>query len=161
VHLSLAVTIPNPDSNSNQIEMPVTDADITVTYTPMVNNGAGDVIDTSQTPVVVKAVRQEFLSDFYYEADPILTREGDWQIQVAVNGPEGAGSTEFAMQTFPERTLNWTLIAGAGLLLVVIIVLIALWSRSQQPAQAVHRPHRGVRRAQQRRGSKTPVRKEA
>jgi hypothetical protein len=160
VHLSLAVTIPNPDSNSNQIEMPVTDADITVTYTPMVDNGAGNVIDTSQTPIVVKAVRQEFLSDFYYEADPTLTRVGDWQIHVAVAGPEGAGSTEFAMQTFPERTLNWTLIAGAGLLLVVIIVLIALWSRSQQPAQAVHRPHRGVRRAQQRRGSKTPVRKE-
>ena len=119
------------------------------------------LVDTTQAPIVVKAVRQEFLSDFYYEADPTLSRAGDWQIQVAVNGPEGSGSTEFAMETFPERTLNWTLIAGAGVLLVVIIVLIALWSRSQQPAQAVHRPHRGVRRVQQRRGSKTPVRKEA
>lgn len=156
VHLSLAVTKPNPDTNSNQIEIPVTDVDITVTYTPMKDNE----IDPSVEPTVVTAVRQEFLSDFYYEADPILTREGDWQITVNVDGPEGTGSTQFDMQTLPERSLNWTLIAGAGGLLVVIIVLIALWSRSQQPAQPVHRPHRGVRRVQ-RKGSKAAVRKEA
>ncbi len=156
VHLSLAVTIPNPDSNSNQVEMPVTDVDITVTYTPMINN----VVDSSLAPVVKKAMRQEFLNDFYYEADPILTREGDWQIHVDVSGPIGSGSTEFAMETFPERTLNWTLIAGAGGVLIVILVLIALWSRSQQPALPAHRPRRGVRPVQ-RQSSKTPVRKEA
>src|SRR5215203_6879478 len=38
VHLSLAVTKPNPDTTSNQVEMPVTDVDITVTYTPMRDN---------------------------------------------------------------------------------------------------------------------------
>ena len=156
VHLSLAVTMPNPDSASNQIEMPVTDVEVTVTYTPIRNN----TIDTSMAPIVVKAVRQEFLSDFYYEADPTLTRQGEWQIQVDVSGPEGSGNTEFTMETLAERTLNWTLIGSAGGVLVVILALIAIWSRSQQPAQPTHRPHRGVRRVQGR-GSKTPVRKEA
>lgn len=156
VHLSLAVTIPNPDSASNQIEMPVTDVDVTVTYTPISNN----LIEPSMAPIVMQAVRQEFLSDFYYEADPTLTRQGDWQIHVDVSGPEGSGSTQFLMETLPERTLNWTLIASAGGVLVLIIALIAIWSRSQQPAQPTHRPHRGVRRVQTR-GSKSPVRKEA
>jgi hypothetical protein len=148
VHLSLAVTKPNPDTNSNQVEMPVTDVDITVTYTAIGDNG----VDTSVEPVVVTAVRQEFLSDFYYEADPILTREGDWQITVDVTGPDGSGSTQFEMETLPEQGINWTLIAGAGTLLVVILGLIAVWSRSQQPAQPVHRPHRGVRRVQKHSG---------
>lgn len=155
VHLSLAVTKPNPDTTSNQVEMPVTDVEITVTYTPMRDN----VVDPTLGPVVVTAVRQEFLSDFYYEADPVLTREGDWQISVNVAGPEGTGSTEFMMETLPERTLNWTLIAGASAVLVVILALIALWSRSQQPAQPVHRPHRGVRRVKSK--GKAMVRKEA
>lgn len=156
VHLSLAVTMPNPDSSSNQVELPVTDVGITVSYIPMVNN----VVDTSHEPIVVKAVRQEFLSDFYYEADPTLTRVGDWQIQVDVTGAEGSGSTQFAMQTLPERSLNWTLIGSAGGVLVVVLVLIAIWSRSQQPAQPAQRPHRGVRRSQQK-GGKAVDRKEA
>jgi hypothetical protein len=156
VHLSLAVTMPNPESNSNQVEIPVTDVDITVTYTPMQDNA----IDATAAPVVVKAMRQEFLADFYYEADPTLTRVGEWQITVDVVGPEGSGSTQFAMETLPERSLNWVLVAGAGGVLVVILALIALWSRSQQPAKPVHRPHRGVRRVQ-RRGSKNALRKEA
>jgi hypothetical protein len=122
----------------------------------MINNE----VDSSASPIVVKAVRQEFLNAFYYEADPTLTRVGDWQIEVAVDGPKGSGSTQFAMETLPERTLDWTLIASSGGVLVVIIVLIALWSRSQQPAQHVHPPHRGARRAQRQSG-KPAVRKEA
>ena len=156
VHLSLAVTMPNPDSSSNQVEIPVTDVEINVTYIPMANNG----VDTTQEPIVVKAVRQEFLSDFYYEADPTLTRVGDWQIQVDVTGTEGSGSTQFAMQTLPERSLNWMLIGSAGGVLVVVLVLIAIWSRSQQPAQTAQRPPRGGRRAQEK-GSQAVARKEA
>jgi hypothetical protein len=155
VHLSLAVTTLNPESNSNQIEIPVTDVEITVTYTPMKEN----VVDPSAEPVVVKAVRQEFLSDFYYEADPTLTRAGDWQISVEVQGEAGSGSTEFAMVTLPEQPINWMLIGGGAGLLVVIVGLIAVWSRSQKPVQPVHRPHRGVRRVA-RRSSKVHAPKE-
>lgn len=156
VHLSLAVTRINPDSSSSQVEIPVTDVEITVTYTPMNDNA----VDTAHEPIVVKAVRQAFLSDFYYEADPNLTRTGDWLITVDVAGPEGSGSTDFPMETLPERALNWTLVgAGAGVLLVGL-ALVAIWSRSQQPAPAAQRPHRGVRRAQTP-SSKRVARKEA
>lgn len=149
VHLSLAVTKQNPEGNSSQIEIPVTDVDITVTFTPMINNA----VDTSAEPVVITAERQAFLSDFYYEADPTLTREGDWQITVAVSGPDGSGSTEFMMETLPARAINWTLVAAGGGVLVFILVLIAIWSRAQQTAQPVnHRPHRGVRRVQRKSG---------
>jgi hypothetical protein len=155
VHLSLAVTKPNPDSNSNQVEIPVTDVDITVTYTPIADNEAA-----APAPVVVKAVRQEYIGDFYYEADPVLSYEGDWQINVAVAGPEGSGDVDFPMETLPARTLNWTLIASAGGLLLVILALIAVWSRSQKPVQPVRRPHRGVRRVPPR-SVKPRIRKEA
>ena len=146
VHLSLAVTRPNPDTSSNQVEIPVTDVEITVTYTPVDNNG----IDSSSAPVVVKAVRQEFLSDFYYEADPVLERVGDWQITIDVAGPDGSGSTQFPMETLPARSLNWTLIGAAGGVVVVALALLAIWSRSQQPVQPAHRQHRGVRRVENR-----------
>src|SRR3954465_2530617 len=38
-HVSLAVTKPTPDDNNNQLETPVTDVAITVTYVPMNDNG--------------------------------------------------------------------------------------------------------------------------
>jgi hypothetical protein len=160
VHLSLAVTKPNPQSNNSQVEIPVTDVDIVVTYTPMLNGS----VDPSHAPTVVRAERQQFLSDFYYEADPTLTRVGDWQITVDVSGPDGTGSTDFMMATLPARTLNWALIGGAGVVVVAMLALIAIWSRSQQPAQPAQRPrrgtHRGVRTAP-RRSRKASVQEEA
>jgi hypothetical protein len=105
-------------------------------------------------------VRQEFLSDFYYEADPVLTRAGDWQINIDVVGPDGSGSTQFPMETLPAQALNWTLVGGAGGVLIVALALLAIWSRSQKPAQTEHRPHRGVRRAANR-SSKVGAHKKA
>jgi len=155
-HVSLAVTKLNPDTSSNQVEIPVTDVAITVTYRPMVNNG----VDPSAAPIVLEAVKQDFLGTFYYEVATDLTREGDCQVDVDVSGPEGSGSQQFLMKSLPALSLNWTVIIGAGAALVVLLALIAMWSRSQQPAQPVHRPHRGVRRVQ-RRSDRTPERKEA
>jgi hypothetical protein len=88
-----------------------------------------------------------------------LPHEGDWQINVAVTGAEGSGSTEFMMEAYPARSLNWMLIASAGGVLILLIALIAIWSRAQQPAQPARRPHRGVRRVQHRSG-KAQARKE-
>jgi hypothetical protein len=156
VHLSLAVTKPNPDSTSNQVEIPVTDVDITVTFTPVGDNNE----EATPAPTVVKAVRQDYLGAFYYEADPVLSYEGEWQINVAVTGEEGSGNVDFPMETLPARTLNWTLIASAGGLLIVILALIAIWSRAQKPVQPARRPHRGVRRVLPRSG-KPRIRKEA
>ncbi|MCC6455100.1 MAG: hypothetical protein IT328_09175 [Caldilineaceae bacterium] len=152
VHLSLAVTMPNPDSSSSQVEIPVTDVEITVTFTPVGNPVSSDTGQTSAAsppaPIVVMAQRQAFLGDFYFEADPILPVEGDWQIGIVVTGKEGSGSTEFMMEALPARTINWTLVAGAGAVLVLLVVLLASWSRAQQPAQPARRPHRNAGRLQ-------------
>jgi len=155
-HVSLVVTKPTPDDNNNQLETAVTDVAITVTYVPMINNA----VDTSLAPIVVEALPQDFLGTFYYEAAPNLGRQGDWLINVDVSGPEGSGSQHFPMRTLPALALNWTLVGIGGAVFVVLLLLIALWSRSQQPAQPVNGPHRGVRRVQRRNG-RTPERKEA
>lgn len=139
VHLSLAVTRPNPDTTSNQVEIPVVDPDLLVTFTPL---------DGTSAPIVVTPVRQTFLGDFYFEADTLLPSAGDWKITIAVTGDEGEGSTEFEMETLPPRTLNWTLVAGAAGILVVLIILIAIWSRAQRNAQPTRRNRPGARRVQ-------------
>lgn len=155
-HVSLIVTRPTPDGDNNQLETPVTDVAITVTYVPMINNA----VDTSIAPIVAEALPQDFLGTFYYEAAPNVTRQGDWQINIDVSGPEGSGSQHFPMKTLPALALNWTLIGGGAAVFVVLLILIALWSRSQKPTQPVHRPHRGVRRVQ-RQSDGSPERKEA
>jgi hypothetical protein len=144
VHLSLAVTMPNPDSTSNQIEVPVTDVQVLVTYSAMNGNEA----DTSVAPIVVEAVRQEFLSNFYYESDPTLIRVGEWQVNVDLSGPEGTGNIQFAMETLPPQTVNWTMVGGAAGALIVALALLAVWSRSQQPNAAQRPTPRGARRRQ-------------
>jgi hypothetical protein len=155
-HVSLVVTKPTPDDNNNQLETPVTDVAITVTYVPMINNA----VYTSSTPIVAVAQPQDFLGTFYYEAAPNVNRVGDWQINVDVSGPEGSGSQHFPMQTQSALALNWTLIGVGAAVFVVLLFLIALWSRSQKPVQPAHPPHRGVRRVQRQNG-RTPERKEA
>jgi hypothetical protein len=164
--------MPNPDSSSNQVEIPVTDVEITVTFTPVGDNvdssvesnanndAASKSVTERSAPIVIMAQRQEFLSDFYYEADPTLPHEGDWQITVAVTGEEGSGSTEFMMETLPARTINWMFVAGAGVVLLVLLALIAIWSRAQQTAQPARRPQRSARHVQ-RPSSTAQARKEA
>ena len=135
VHLSLAVTQPNPDANSSQVEIPVDEAEILVTFAP---------VDGTSEPIVVPAVRQAFLGDFYFEADTMLPSEGNWQMTIDVTGDKGSGSTEFNIEALEARTINWTLVASAGGVLVVLLVLIAIWSRAQQSSQSV-RPTRPAR----------------
>jgi hypothetical protein len=139
VHLSLAVTQPNPDTTSNQVEIPVMNPDLLVTFTPL---------DGSSAPIVVTPVRQTFLGDFYFEADTLLPTAGSWNITIAVTGEDGAGSTDFQMEALPPRTINWTLVASAAGLLVVLVILIAIWSRAQRSAQSARPSRPGARRPQ-------------
>lgn len=139
VHLSLAVTQPNPDTTSNQVEIPVMNPDLLVTFTPL---------DGSSAPIVVTPIRQTFLGDFYFEADTLLPTAGSWNIMIAVTGEDGAGSTDFQMEALPPRTINWMLVASAAGLLVVLVVLIAIWSRTQRSAQPARSSRPGARHLQ-------------
>lgn len=123
VHLSLAVTQPDPN-NSNQtgaqVETPVTDAEIAVILTP----AGGD-------PIRLAAKPQPFLNDFYFEADTILPSAGQWEVAIVIDGPAGQGRNSFQIEALPPRTLNLPLLgAGIGVLLLVA-ALAGLWSRSQ------------------------------
>jgi hypothetical protein len=138
VHLSLAVTVPNENASNQpgaQVEVPVTDADIRVTYRPVEGE-----------PIVVEATRQTTLGNFYFEADTVLPAPGLWQIEIAIDGQQGTGSTQFQLEALPPRTINWTLVASAGGVLLILIALIGVWSRIQQPTPAAHKPRPGARR---------------
>ena len=66
----------------------------------------------------------EQLEKLFYEADFDLPAEGDWRVEVQVDGPAGAGSTSFDVDALPPSTLNnllglgWPLWAGLGLALL-------------------------------------------
>jgi hypothetical protein len=125
VHLSLAVTQPAGQADNQaagQVETPVTDVGIAVTLTPL---------DGAQPPIQVQAAPQTLLNDFYFEAIAELPAPGRWHIAIDVNGAAGHGSTEFELEALPPRTLNWPLLAGAGVALVVLVALMGLWSRQQ------------------------------
>lgn len=137
VHLSVAVTLPADaaaQADGAQVEEPVTDVAIQVTFTPE---------DGSSPPIVMQATRQAVLGDYYFEADTILPAEGLWRMEIAVEGEAGGGTTGFSLQALPPRTINWSLVGAAGAVLLVIIALIGLWSR-KQPAPPSQRP---IRRA--------------
>lgn len=136
VHLSIAVTLPASAAGQaagEQVETPVTDVDIQATFTPA--SGAS-------APIVVQATRQSLLGDYYFEADTELPAAGLWRIAIAVQGDAGSGATEFEIEALEARSLNWTLLLAAGGVLLVIIALIGVWSRNQQPAAPSQRPTR-------------------
>lgn len=136
VHLSIAVTLPaeaGAQADGAQVETPVTDADIQVTFTPQMGMAA---------PIILQAQPQNLLGNYYFEADTDLPSAGDWQIAIAVQGEAGSGSAEFAIEALPPRSLNWGLVLAAGGVLAVLLALIGIWSRKQQPAPAAQRPAR-------------------
>jgi hypothetical protein len=152
-HISLAVTQPASqaaDQAAGQIETPVTDVDIAVTLTPL---------DGAQPPIQVQAAPQSLLNDFYFEAITQLPAPGRWHVAIDVNGAAGHGSTEFELDALPPRTLNWPLLAGAGVALVVLVALMGIWSR-RQTATAKHPARQPGRRPDRPRRSPTTQGKE-
>lgn len=123
VHLSLAVILaPAPDSPSNTLVKPITDADVQVTFTPFTS--------PSQA-IVVTAVPEATLGEFYYEVDVELPEATRWQIAVAIEGEEGFGTVIFEADVLEARQVNWWLIGSGGAGLLLIIGLVGVWNRLQ------------------------------
>jgi hypothetical protein len=136
VHTSLAVTKVNTDGSANSpLEVPVTDAEVTVTFTP----AAGG------TPITVQATSQASLADYYFEAVAQLPSDGQWNVTIGIEGEEGPGQTSFSLDVLPARSTNWLIIGGAG---VGLIALVGVWAYLQSPATPAQRPspHRGIRK---------------
>lgn len=140
VHLSLAVTQPASDAEAApgaMLEVPVSDAEITVTLTP-VAGGA---------PIRLIAAPQAMFGDFYFEADTILPADGLWDVTVEINGPQGSGSSSFQIEALPPPTLNWTLV-GAGIGTLVLMAALAGVMSRRGASNAEARPRRTRRTAE-------------
>lgn len=154
VHLSVAVTLPADQAQGDgaqtgaQVETPVTDADITVTFAPAPSQA------TPGETIRVQAVRQTLLNDYYFEADTSLPSPGLWQVNIEVDGAAGSGSAGFEIEALEARTVNWTLVAAAGAVLLVLVILMGLWSRRQSTPDPRQRP---VRRTPPTRPARRPT----
>ena len=123
-HLTIAVTVLAEDAGLvGQDELVITDADVSVTYSPP--GGAGE-------QVFVQAEPQESLGTVYYEADTIIPSSGQWQVSIAVAGNEGSGEVMFEADVSPARRVTTAFIAGALILLAAGVALIAIVARRGQ-----------------------------
>ena len=87
-----------------------------------------ETIARSKSPVQL-AAQPGTLNAFYLEADTRLPAAGRWTIEVAVSGPDGAGSASFDVDVLPARGINrWLIFGGLGLFLAVLVA-IGLWAR--------------------------------
>lgn len=68
------------------------------------------------------ATRDQALFPQYYETDVEVPATGTWQASVKVRGPNGAGDATFDFMVLPARQLNWTMILG-GFLLILLLSL--------------------------------------
>jgi hypothetical protein len=139
VHLSLVVAQPADNAaTGGQVETPVADADVTVVLTPVAAPGQ---------PITVRATPQEQLGTLYYEVDAALPTAGSWQVDIAVSGPNGGGDAGFTIEVLPAQRLNWWLVGGAGVTLLIAVALMGVWSRQRPAAAAPTRraEHRAAR----------------
>jgi hypothetical protein len=124
VHFSIAVVkaeVENAQTAAG-LDEPVTNATVRVHLQPVMQKGA---------LFTAVALLQEQLGSYYYEADATLPTEGEWRFTIEVSGNMGSGSTAFVGEVFAARTINWTLLLAAGVLLLFLLGLIGLWNRIQ------------------------------
>ncbi len=96
---------------------------------------------------MVQGTHQKLLEDIYYEADTVLPSEGIWNVTIGVTGPEGSGEADFSLEALPPRTVNWTLVGAAGGVLLILLIVMGLWSRTRRPVP-VQIARTGARRLQ-------------
>jgi hypothetical protein len=142
VHLDIAVTLaPPPDSPPNPLVEPVTDANVQVTWTPQ---------GQPEAATVIRASPQSGLNGFYYEINTTLGVVDRWHVEVMVQGAAGEGMASFEQQVLSARSVNWYVIAGAGVGLLALIGLMGLWNRLQARApEAQHLSRRARMESEQ------------
>lgn len=68
------------------------------------------------------ATRDQALFPQYYETDLVVPTAGTWQAHVTVTGPKGAGDAGFEFAVLPPRQINWMMVTGGILLLLLISI---------------------------------------
>jgi hypothetical protein len=150
-HLSVGITLPAEDAsngsaaNAGQDEVPVTDAQVVVTYTPVHSDSAGDENGAGE-PIVAHAQEQASLGTIYYETDVALPTPGLWTIEIAVSGPAGGGTVGFEADVAAARGMNTTTVAVVGAVIVVLLVALSVYARRRDAGSGDIRPEPRSRR---------------
>jgi hypothetical protein len=126
-HVAIAMTESLPGDASGFAGKPILNADITVTLTH---------VQSGET-LTKKATHQDAVNKIYYEADFEVTTPGEWHVDLAVVGPDGAAEA-FYMEEIEEATFNWMPIAGGALaVLLAVGAFVFHWRVQPQPVEAV------------------------
>ncbi|MEZ4656470.1 MAG: hypothetical protein R2911_02755 [Caldilineaceae bacterium] len=128
IHVTIAVILPDANSEGqdasaalNQVDRAVTNASVQVNFA--LPQGAQNV--AAQASLIERTGMP------YYEADITLPTAGDWQTTIAVNGAQGRGDAAFDLPVLPPREINWPLVAGGSVTVIVLLGLAIGWSRMQ------------------------------
>ncbi|MCE7981834.1 MAG: hypothetical protein DYG89_11615 [Caldilinea sp. CFX5] len=115
MHFTVAVVAADGDANAadsgDTLDTPVLDATVQLQLR---------AADDPEQMLVSAATRDQALFPQYYETDFDLPKAGAWRASVTVNGPAGAGDATFDFEVLPPRQLNWTMVAGGFLLLLLL-----------------------------------------
>jgi hypothetical protein len=129
-HATIAVTKQNPNTSANgALEVPVTDAEVTLILTPVEGGDAITIPATSQTT----------FANYYYEGVAQLPSAGEWSVAVEIKGREGSGRAIFTLEVLPAWGVNWFYLGGAG---VGLLLFVGVWASRQRPAPSARRPGR-------------------
>lgn len=123
---TLHVTVALVDPADNQ---PVLGADVQVQLTPPA--GAATL------PVTAQATHDEATIKTYYETDLEVATAGPWQVAIAYQTPQAAGSAGFDLEVKPKSFTNWFMLGGAAL--VVIVVGWFVWPKRRPVADSGER----------------------
>lgn len=125
-HVAVAMTESLEGDASGFAGKPILNADITVTLT---NVESGETLTK-------KATHQDAVNKIYYEADFVVQTPGQWNVHLAVVGPDGAAEATY-IDEISEATFNWMPIAGGALaVLLAAGAFLFHWRVQPQTAEA-------------------------
>jgi hypothetical protein len=115
-----------PGDASGFAGKPILNADITVTLTH---------VESGET-LSKKATHQDAVNKIYYEADFEVAMPGQWNIHLAVSGPDGVAEASY-LEEITKATFNWMPIAGGALAILLVVGAFVFHWRVQPQAVEV------------------------
>lgn len=115
MHFTVAVVEMDGDASASDsgatLDTPVLDATVQLKLRAAAN---------PEQILLGTATRDQALFPQYYETDLEVPTAGTWQAHVTVTGSKGAGDAGFEFAVLPPRQINWMMVTG-GILLILLI----------------------------------------
>ncbi|HSM58678.1 MAG TPA: hypothetical protein VK879_21165 [Candidatus Sulfomarinibacteraceae bacterium] len=119
-HVTIAVAEPGQGREAGP---PILGAEVEVR---LVAQGATQPLTTA------RASNEAAANKLFYEADLQVPAEGAYEVQIAVDGPQGSGEAAFAIEASASGGVNWTLMGGLGAALFVVVFAVNAWRNNRQ-----------------------------